>query len=78
MLSMVTSLSCKASKSRSASFTKSIDIGRPVKLALAITRLSAPSSSRTLDRNFLAINFPAARHVCAGINPVLGEAGDRC
>ncbi len=28
--------------------------------------------------NFLAINFPAARHVCAGINPVLGEAGDRC
>lgn len=47
--------SCNASKSRSASRTKSMVIARPVKLALAMTRFSAPSNSRTLDRRRLAI-----------------------
>ncbi|CSC92147.1 Uncharacterised protein [Vibrio cholerae] len=51
----MTSFSCSANKSRSASRTKSIVIGRPVKLALAITRFSAPSNSRTLERRRFAI-----------------------
>ena len=38
-----------------ASRTKSMVMARPVKLALAITRFRAPSSSRTLERKRLAI-----------------------
>ncbi len=52
---MVTSLSCSASRSRSASLANSSVMARPVKRELAITRRSAPSSSRTLERMRLAM-----------------------
>jgi len=54
MFSIVTSRSCNASRSFSASFAKSSVIGRPVNCEFAITRRSAPSSSRTLERMRLA------------------------
>ncbi len=51
---MVTSFSCTAIMSRRASLAKSRVISAPVNWAVAITRLSAPSSSRTLARMRLA------------------------
>ena len=50
MFSTVTSLSCNASTSRSASLANSSVIGWPVKRAFASTRRNAPSSSRTFER----------------------------
>ncbi len=51
MFSIVTSFACSDSRSFSASRVKSIVIGWPVKREFAMTRCSAPSSSRNVGAN---------------------------
>ena len=62
---MVTSFACKDSRSLSASWVKSSVIAWPVKRELAITRRSAPSSSRTLERIRFAMKNATSSGRCA-------------
>ena len=55
MFSMVMRRACSESRSLSASLVNSRVMGSPVKRELAITRRSAPSSSRTFERIRLAM-----------------------
>ncbi|WP_416379395.1 helix-turn-helix domain-containing protein, partial [Escherichia coli] len=70
---MVTSFSCNASKSRSASRTKSMVIARPVKLAMALAKELTNHSLPEIGDAFGGRDHTTVLHACRKIEQLREE-----